>query len=434
MSLILNLFYLLLIIAAAPWLLYGAWRHGKYREGLEQKLLGRVPPRDSDRPCIWFHAVSVGEVNLLRTLVDCIEDEFPGWEVAISTTTKTGYELARKRYAENLVFYCPLDFSWSVREALSRIRPTLLVLAELELWPNLIWAARRGGCPVAIFNGRLSEKSFRGYGWIRPLVARLLRNIDLVAAQNDEYADRFRRLGAANVCVTGSVKFDGAQTDRSNLMTQCLWQLADLEAQDVVFLAGSTQAPEERLAIATYRDLYRQFPRLKMIIAPRHTTRSDEIALLLNQSGFPWQRRSDFDKGKRKPGARILLVDTIGELAAWWGTAQIAFVGGSLGSRGGQNMIEPAGYGAAVCFGPNTRNFRDVVSMLLKRHAAVVVHNGQELTAFVRMCLEQPALAGEIGQRARQVVLAQQGATERTIGLLSKVVTASRLSRPRAAA
>jgi 3-deoxy-D-manno-octulosonic-acid transferase len=187
-----------------------------------------------------------------------------------------------------------------------------------------------------------------------------------------------------------------------------------LPPEDVVFLAGSTQHPEEALALEVFRQLAPAHPRLRLIITPRHSERFAEVAELLDRSGLPWQRRSSLEAAGPAPSARVLLIDTIGELAAWWGTARIAFVGGSLGRRGGQNMIEPAAYGAAVSFGPNTSNFRDVVALLLDRQAAQVVQDGDQLQAFVRRCLEDPAFADQLGQRARQLVHEQLGAADRT--------------------
>ena len=215
---LLNLVYLLLILFSLPWLLWQAVRKGKYREGYAAKFLGLVPRRTSTKTCLWLHAVSVGEVNLLAPLLKMIEQERPEWECVISTTTTTGMALAKKKYPRHTVFYCPLDFSWAVKAAMRRIRPDVLVLAELELWPNLIRAAKRHGAKVAVINGRLGEKSFRGYRRIRPLVAGLLRQIDLLAVQDETYAERFRALGARpeTVHVTGSMKYDGAQTDRNN--------------------------------------------------------------------------------------------------------------------------------------------------------------------------------------------------------------------------
>ncbi len=424
MPYLLNLVYLLLILAAVPWLLYAAVRKGKYREGYAAKFLGRVPRRTSHKTCIWLHAVSVGEVNLLAPLIREIEQQRPDWECVISTTTMTGMALARKKYAHLTVFYCPLDFTWAVAAAMRRIRPHLLVLAELELWPNLVRAARRSGARVAVINGRLSERSFRGYRRIRPLVTRLMKQIDLLAVQDETYAERFRALGARAtvVQVTGSIKYDGAQIDRNNPATRRLGRLAGFAEEDLVLLAGSTQEPEEAVALDVYRGLSPAWPRLRLVLVPRHPDRFPAVARLLDDSGIPWQRRTELEDRGPDPAARVLLVDVVGELSAWWGTAAVAFVGGSLGNRGGQNMIEPAGYGAAVCFGPNTRNFRDVVSAMLARDAAVVVDGADALRRFVRRCLEDPAYAAGLGDRARSLVLRQLGASRRTFELLEELV------------
>lgn len=416
MSLILDLIYVCLLLAASPWLLVEAVRKGKYREGFAARLLGRVPVREGSRPCVWLHAVSVGEVNLLSTLLAELRRRHPEWECVVSTTTMTGYALAKKKYATLSVFYCPLDFSWAVRTAMRRIRPDLLLLAELELWPNLVRAAQASGARVAIINGRLSEHSFRGYLRLRPFFSWLLRKIDLVAVQDAEYAERFRLLGAKpeTIHVTGSIKYDGAQTDPHNASTSHLRQLAGFKVTDVIFLAGSTQEPEESMALATYRELALEFPQLRLVIVPRHPDRFNAIIQLLSESGLRWQRRTELDAKGADPESRVLLVDVVGELGAWWGTARIAFVGGSFGNRGGQNMIEPAAYGAAVSFGPNTRNFRDIVAAMLAHYAAVVVRDQGELTDFVRRCLEDAAFVSLLGERARSLVASQLGATSRT--------------------
>ncbi len=492
MPYLLNLVYLLAILLALPWLVWQSIRKGKYREGFAAKFLGRVPRRESDRRCVWLHAVSVGEVSLLAPLLSALARRRPDWECVISTTTMTGMALAKKKYPGHSVFYCPLDFSWAVRTTVRRIRPDLLLLAETELWPNLIRAARESGAKVAIVNGRLSEHSFRGYCRIRPLVARLLRQIELIAVQDDAYAERFRRLGARpeTVAVTGSMKYDGAQTDRNNPATERLRHLAGFAAEDMVFLAGSTQEPEEEAALAAFRALCEEWPQLRLVLVPRHPDRFESVARLLDHSGLPWQRRTELQlddrsggreperlkhdspghrpgnaEGERSfalnghnnptdisplqgshvvddrlpqgvalgfripalqagPQPRILLVDTIGELGAWWGTAHIAFVGGSFGNRGGQNMIEPAAYGAAVCFGPNTWNFRDIVATMLDRQAAVVVHNSEEMSQFVRRCLADPDFAAALGAQSRGLVAGQMGATERTLDHVIPLVEA----------
>ncbi len=420
-SWLLNAVYLTLILLASPWILWAAIRHGKYREGFAEKLLGHVPRREGKRPCIWLHAVSVGEVNLLASLLTEIERRGTDCDITISTTTKTGYNLARKKYAQHTVFYCPMDFSWAVRTAMHRLRPDVLVLAELELWPNLIRAAKQFGARVTIVNGRLSDNSFRGYRRLRPIVSRLLGQIDLIASQNEETSARFRQLGAAtsSVCSTGSLKFDGAQTERENEATQELRQWAGFNAHDIVLLAGSTQAPEEAFALEIYRKLSKTNPNLRLVLVPRHPERFDEVAQLLANSGHPWARRSELPPSPFTPhSSPLLLIDTVGELATWWGLADIGFVGGSFGSRGGQNMLEPAAYGVATCFGPNTWNFRDIVSQLLAADGAVVVQDQDELEQFVRRAIEDPAWARELGQRARKLVLSQLGATQRTVDLL----------------
>jgi len=438
-SWLLNVVYVVVLVVCAPLIVWKAVRTGKYREGYGEKLLGRVPRRAGKATCLWIHAVSVGEVNLLATTLDRLRDAHPDWRIVISTTTKTGYDLARKKYGASAVFYCPLDLSWAVRTAVRRVRPTMLVLAELELWPNLIQAAREQGARVAIINGRLSDHSFRGYRRVRPLLARVLRKIDLIAAQNEETAERFRALGAKadRVHVTGSLKYDGAQTDRQNPRTTVLRQLAGIADDDLVFLAGSTQEPEEQIAVGIFRALSAAHPRLRLILVPRHPERFEAVVKLLEESGLQWLRRSKLNDALTEPfpdpplqgrgtehvrdpmGRRpVLLVDTVGELGAWWGAAHIGFVGGSFGSRGGQNMLEPAAYGVAVSFGPNTWNFRDIVAALLAADAAVVVHDADELAAFVRRCLDEPAYAAALGARAKVLVESQLGATGRTIELI----------------
>jgi 3-deoxy-D-manno-octulosonic-acid transferase len=222
--------------------------------------------------------------------------------------------------------------------------------------------------------------------------------------------------------LTGSLKYDGAQTDRDNPATVRLRRLAGFADEDLVLLAGSTQEPEEAVVVEVYRQLSRSWPRLRLVLVPRHPDRFRAAARLLDSSGIPWQRRTELDVQGPSPAARVLLVDVVGELGAWWGTAHIAFVGGSLGDRGGQNMIEPAAYGAAVGFGPNTRNFRDVVSTMLAHDAAVVVADGEQLSRFVRRCLEDPDYAAALGDRARSLVLGQLGASRRTFDLLAALV------------
>ena len=428
---LLNLVYGLLLLVLSPGILYSAIRYGKYREGWREKLWGHVPklPRTHASKRIWFHAVSVGEVNLLNPLLGAMREALPDLEVIVTTTTKTGYQLACRRFgAQHTVCYCPLDFSWAVNNALHRFRPDLLVLVELELWPNLLLAARQQGVPVAIVNGRLSDKSTRGYlrlrNWLPGITTQIMDCITAVAAQSQTCADRFRQIGLApqRITNTGSIKFDGAQMDRENELTVRLRRLAGIRPNQPVFVAGSTQAPEEQFALQVYAALVPRHPQLRLLLVPRHPERAGEVAQLLDASGFSWKRRTEIDDDHPVDDNSILLVDTVGELGGWWGCARIGFVGGSLGSRGGQNMLEPAALGVATCFGPNTRNFRDIVGLLLESEAAVVVADDDEMRRFAARCLDDPAYARELGQRARHVVQSHGGATEATVAELVRLL------------
>ena len=430
---ILNLAYVVLLLVVSPVLLYRRYVHGKYCDGWGEKIWGRLPERDGSRPCLWLHAVSVGEVLQLRPLMTLLTAQRPGWDFVITTTTRTGLDVARKEFSQHTVCYCPLDFSWAVRNAISRLKPSAIVLVELELWPNLVLTASRLGIPLALINGRVSAKSFRGYLRIRPLVAWLLRCFDLLAAQNREYADRLLALGAPSerLHLTGSIKFDGVQVDRSNSKTAELRQFFGLRSDEKVFIAGSTQAPEELFALDTWQSLRSEFPNLRLILVPRHKERFEEVAALVTSRGLTLQRRSNSGRS----AGDVLLLDTLGELGACWGLADIAFVGGSLTQRGGQNMLEPAAYGAAVLFGPNTWNFRDIVEQLLAQDAARVVRSAESLTATVREFLQHSVAAEELGSRAQAFVATQQGAAARTVDLLSRlpVFAAPTISKNRAA-
>ena len=425
-----NLLYLGVLLVLSPVILYRSLRQGKYRGGFKQKFFGRIPkrqrvlqnhPEQSNAKVIWFHAVSVGEVKLLRPLLQKISETLPDWCCTISTTSKTGMNLAQQLYGKEwTVFYCPLDFSWAVEKAFQRLKPDMLVLVEQELWPNLIGTAKKNGVKLAIVNGRFGENGYKRYLWIRPIITPLLQQFDLIAPQTELYAGWFRRLGVSSevIRITGSIKFDGANTNRNNPETEHFRTLAGVSADDIVFLAGSTQHPEERFAVECYEHLKKEFPQLRLILVPRHPERFDEVSAMLDKKGIHWERRSTLSETSGADRAGVLLVDTVGELGGWWGTAAIAYVGGSMGRRGGQNMIEPAAYGAAVCFGPNTKNFRDIVDMMLRNDAAQIVHDQRELERFVRRCLEEPDFTAQLGTHAQNLVQRQTGATQRTLELL----------------
>lgn len=421
---VLNLLYLILVLLLLPWV---AWRRVVGRRPVAAvwtRLTGLIEPLPAPTaPRLWLHGVSVGEIQLLAGLAREIEQRAAAAgrpiECVASSSTTTGLALAAARFSPDRSFPCPLDFTWAVRRVLDRVRPAMLILGELELWPNLLAAADARGIPIVVVNARMSQSSFQGYRRIDLLARRMIGRLDLVLARSAEDADRFVRLGGRDVRSVGSLKFDGVAGNRDDSNVLRLRRLAKLPDDAIVFLAGSTQAPEEELSLATFLALSPHHPRLRLILVPRHVERTAEIASLLDASGLPWQLRSRLESDGPLPGARILLVDTTGELGWWWGTADIAFVGGSLdGRRGGQNMLEPAAYGAALCFGPHTRNFRDEVLMLLEAGAAEVVHSGDELTDFVNHCLADPTVAADRGRRAQALVAAHRGGRSKTAELI----------------
>ena len=436
MSGLLNIIYGVCLIAMTPWLLWRKLFQNKSRRGWSHKLLGRVPRRQGNAACIWIHAVSVGEVNLLKPLIEQLNRVDPNIEVVISTSTETGFDLAQNKYPAQTVFFCPMDFSWAIRQTLKRIRPDLLVLTELELWPNLIMNARSYGAQVMVANARLSESSFQGYRRFQFLLGPVLKSINLIATQNEEYAERFRQLGCTDkqIVTTGNIKFDNAKLDRNHSRTN---QLASLlpAGRRFVTVGGSTQFEEDVLLIQTFQKLVAEIPEFQLILVPRHPDRAERISRFINQQGLSFALRSETNGPLEKTDGinPILIIDVIGELGDWWGVADAAYVGGSMGTRGGQNMIEPSAFGIPVSFGPRTANFRNVVKQLLDREAAVVVCDQNEIESFVRRAYVDAAWSTSIGDRARQLVLSQQGATERTLDCLLAMVKPALADRRRAA-
>jgi 3-deoxy-D-manno-octulosonic-acid transferase len=435
---VLNCVYALLLLTVAPVLVYRRIRFGKYRGGWREKLTGQLVRQHPDRQCIWFHAVSVGEVLQLQKVLDETASRFPAAELFITTTTDTGYEVARTKYPQHTVAYFPLDFTWSVSQALKSIHPDLVVLVELELWPNFIFQCQKRAIPLALINGRIGERSYRGYSRIRPLLRRVLDCFDVLAVQNETYGQRLISLGAPTdrVVVTGNIKFDRAESDRSSAKTMDLRRAFGIQLDEQVFIAGSTQSPEEMYALDAWRSLRADFPKLRLILVPRHKERFDDVAELVHQRGVTLLRRSELTgviSASSTSSHPVILLDTLGELAACWGLADIAFVGGSLTNRGGQNMLEPAGYGAAVLFGPNTWNFKDITEALLSRDAAKVVRDADELTSALKELLENPGLAKQLGRTAREFVAEQQGATVKTIDRIVPLISIPLVEKIRAA-
>ncbi len=420
-----NAIYLVLLAAAVPWLFYRAVRLGKPPGSLRQKMVGAAGPQSSASPLIWLHGVSVGEVQLLKPLVDALAAKQPQAAFAVSTTTETGMDLARSLFAESGVrlFFFPLDFSWAIRRVFSRLRPSIIVLGELELWPNLIDIAHQEDVPIVVVNGRLSQRSFQGYrklGWLtRPMFAKLR----WVAAQNTSYAERFIACGtpSARVTTSGSFKFDNVSFRRDAPSVLELKELAGIKEQRV-WVVGSTQAPEELYACQAFIKARVNWPQLRMILVPRHRERFAEVAHMLESLPVRWLRRSLLSRPADASQWEVLLVDTIGELRWWWGLADMALVGGSFGKRGGQNMLEPAAYGVNIAFGPNTENFRDIAQLLLDAQAAERIATLEDIHDWLISQLQDPEPGIKRGENAQRCIARQQGALDRTVDYLSQLL------------
>jgi 3-deoxy-D-manno-octulosonic-acid transferase len=427
--------YLVALFCLSPWLLYKSLTIGKYRRGVWHKLTGRIS--DSSfilHPSsfkVWFHGVSVGEIHLLRNFVARYRQRHPDHECVISTTTDTGYAEACKHFVDLPVVYWPLDFSWAVRRALHEVRPSLVVLAEGELWPNFLFECKRQGVPVAVINGRMSPRSRRNYRRLGPLARRVVRSVTVFVAQTEEYAANYCTLGAENVHVTGSVKYDGVEGNRDNLKTRDLRRLLAIQDDDLVWIAGSTQAPEEEIALDIYQRIRDEYPNLRLMLVPRQKERFDEVADLLRRIGTSFLRRTEVRHPVTLSSCHpVILVDTIGELGALWGLADLAYVGGSLdGKRGGQNMIEPAAYGAAVVFGPHVWNFKETAARLIEADAAIQIADAETLEDVVRELISDSKRREKLGTAARAFVRQQQGATNRTLAVLDSLLQKTTLLR-----
>lgn len=439
MTWFLNLLYVLLLLLFSPWMLWRRVTQGRYQHGWNSKLLGILPriPRDAESKTLWFHAVSVGELQVIRPLVERAESELPLAKILVTTSTDAGFALACKLYNKHAVSYAPMDFTWAISNALSRIQPDLIILAELELWPNWIRLASRRKIPIAVINGRLSQRSLTGYLRLHKLVQSIVSQITWIGAQSTTYRDRFVELGVPSnkVEVTGNIKFDGANYDRMHpeVIRRCcelalhseILNSSNQQPQDnpLVWLCGSTQAPEEQLCLDAFMILADRFPSLKLILVPRHPERFEEVARLIQQTGLPSLRRSLMQDGQVTSPWRIFLADSVGELRWWWGLADIGFVGGSFGSRGGQNMIEPCAVRVATCFGPNTKNFADVVQILLEANGAVSLSKPQQLLEWVTAVIENNTMRVDLANRGQQTAMSHRGATNRTWNRLVQLLS-----------
>ena len=410
------------LLLSLPYWLLQRLRHGKYRFGLGERM-GKVPHRllaPAASPTIWVHAVSVGEVLAISGLVAELKNRFPGHRVVVSTTTDTGQKLARTRFGEENVFYFPLDFGFTIRPYLRLLRPELIVIAETEFWPNFLRLARASGARIAVVNARISDRSWTGYRRFRRLLGGVLRQVDLFLAQTGEDVRRLEGIGAPGerIQVTGNLKFDVPAAATPPIAASLRAAFQNTNAGPVI-VCGSTVDDEEPLLLQAFENVLASHPRAVMILAPRHPERFGEVAKLLERLGIRFWRRSLWGGDPIVGG--VLLIDTIGELAALYRLADVAFVGGSLVPRGGHNIIEPAQHGVPIVVGNYTENFRDIVTLFQSRNAVRVV-GPAEFPLVLMELISNPGERAELGRRAAETLLAQMGATHRTVQALEKLL------------
>ena len=415
-----------------PYWLLQMMRHGKYRAGLRQRF-GAVPPAlavPGKKRAIWVHAVSVGEVVASSAVIEALRQKFPSHRVLISTTTSTGQKLATQRFGAENVFYFPLDFAFAIRPYLDALRPELVVVAETEFWPNFLRLAKRSGARIAVINCRISDRSLPGYKrfrfWLPKLLEKTLATVDCFLAQTEEDRHRLLEIGAieAKVTVAGNLKFDVAPPPSPKIVASLRESFTHSGAEPIL-VCGSTLEDEEGSLLSTFRNILANHPKAVMILAPRHPERVAEVADLVEKLGFRMWRRSLWS-GESLAGS-VFLVDSIGELAALYSLATVAFVGGSLVPRGGHNILEPALYGVPIVTGNHYENFRDVVNFFASRHAVRIVGLAELPLVFMEL-IENGDERATLGRNALAALASQRGATDRTVVALLQLMGTGTMS------
>lgn len=423
-SFLLTLGFILLL----PRFVIDAFRSGKYVTGLSQRL-GRLPQLSStNHSIVWLHCVSVGEARAAQSLVHALLDRFPSARLVVSTTTVTGQKVAHEIFGKQAaaVFYFPIDWAWTVRRALRAICPSVVLIMETELWPRMFSECRLKQIPVALVNGRISEKSFQRYRWIRSFIRRVLGDLTLAIMQSPEDAKRIRDLGVSEekLRVSGNLKFDSANVAIDQDLTSKLRERFNFNGRPLI-VAASTHDPEEEVILAAFKHTRESHPDARLLIAPRHPERFQNVAGLLENSGLTWSKRSQA-ASERDAKSDVVLLDTIGELGAVYSLAELVFVGGSIAPHGGHNVLEPAAQSICTITGPYTRNFAWITNAMLSEEALIQLPESAdfaaELSSIINQLLSDKQRRHEIGARAKSVCHRNQGATEKTIEMISQLI------------
>ncbi|MCX6338382.1 MAG: 3-deoxy-D-manno-octulosonic acid transferase [Candidatus Aureabacteria bacterium] len=426
-----NILITLYFILTLPYYAVQVARREKYRVGLKQRL-GFYPHSVRRRlgggRRVWFHAVSVGEVLAVMPLVKRVHAELPELQILLSTVTLTGQRVAGEKIGDaGVVIYFPLDMSFAVRRALRLISPELIVLVETEIWPNFICAAAEKRIPIAIINGRISDRSFPGYRCARSFLKRFLSRVAIFSMQTDLDARRIQAIGAPSekIAITGNMKFDCGITPGDEQARLTIISSLGLSPRQDVIVAGSTHRGEEEIVLDAYRAVRSAGGEPALIIVPRHPERAAEVKALAEARGERCVLRSCMSRGEALPPRAVLIVDTIGELVDIYRAATVVFVGKSLVAGGGQNIIEPASMGKAVLFGPSMHNFREAAELLLKNKGAIQVGNARALQEALTFLLRDRDARESMGRRAAESMSLSRGATRRNLEIIKKLLVKS---------
>lgn len=423
-----NLLFALAYVAMMPKFLFRMIRRGGYANRFSDRF-GRYPRDIAARladgtPRIWVHAVSVGEVAVAGQLMEEIRRQRPGARFVLSTTSSTGWTQAQKTVGEgDVLIYAPLDYPGCVKRAFRAIRPVAYIITETEIWPNVIRRAHAEHVPIFLVNARISDRSAPGYRRLKCWFGPVLNRISVIFAQSDLDADRLRNAGCTDdrIRVTGSMKFDVAR--RNPLREEALrgyLTAAGFDPAAPILLGGSTWPGEDTFLLGVYRKALAKVPSLRLIIAPRHFEKADDVETAVRTAGFPCLRKSRVPNPERQPDGTVLLADTTGELMGFYGLAQTVFVGKSLCEHGAQNMIEPCLCGCATLVGPYTENFRPVMSDLLAHGAILQAKDRPDLERLLLETLTDASARAALGARAMAAVDARRGVTPAVVKTILK--------------
>jgi len=413
-----NTFLTFLLILSTPYLFFRGLFQKKFRSQLIQRM-GFFQDLAFKKP-IWVHAASVGEVFCTVPLLKRIKREFPHCEIVLTTMTSTGNEAAKNHLPEaDRVLFFPIDHPFTLRRVIKKIQPVLLLIAETELWPNLLRSCGRKGIPIILFNGRISEKSFRGYLFFKFLFKECLRYVSLFLMQTKEDQTRIIEIGAESdkTRVAGNLKFDQTLPSFNQEAIANLAKSIGLQGKENILIAGSTHPGEEEILLSLFKELGKINSHLILILAPRHLERLEEVERILEKESISWVRRTslalDQNHQKQKEPPKVILLDTMGELMSLYSLGTLVFVGGSLVPIGGHNPLEPLFFKKCVFFGPYMFHFSEISRRLVEEGGAIQANGKEDLATHMKHLLKNDRTRRDIGERGYQFLQRHQGATER---------------------